>query len=115
MRPVCPSPGIGRAARQATASVGRVARVARDGSDCRSQPKYRIVSAALQGRAGFRAIAAAIGVAAVAAAFAAAQAGADTTTKPALTRALQAGGLVLVLRHAARPRTSRSPTKTPSI
>jgi hypothetical protein len=58
------------------------------------------VSAALQRRAAFRALAVAIGVLAVAAAFAA-QAGADATAKPALTRALQAGGLVLVLRHAA--------------
>ena len=58
------------------------------------------VSAALQRRAAFRALAVAVGVLAVAAAFAA-QAGADATAKPALTRALQAGGLVLVLRHAA--------------
>ncbi|MGH3078649.1 MAG: histidine phosphatase family protein [Gaiellaceae bacterium] len=77
-----------------------MARVAHDGSDCRSQPKCRIVSAALQRRAGFRALAVAIGVLAAAAAFAA-QTCADATAKPALTRALQAGGLVLVLRHAA--------------
>ena len=37
----------------------------------------------------------------VAAAALSAQAGADATAKPALTRALQAGGLVLVLRHTA--------------
>jgi phosphohistidine phosphatase SixA len=42
----------------------------------------------------------AISVLAAAAALSA-QAGADATAKPALTRALQAGGLVLVLRHAA--------------
>jgi Histidine phosphatase superfamily (branch 1) len=58
------------------------------------------VSAALQRRAGFRALAVAIAVLAVAAAFGP-QAGADATAKPALTRALQGGGLVLVLRHAA--------------
>ena len=58
------------------------------------------MSAALQRRAGFRALAVATGVLAVAVAFAT-EAGADATAKPALTRALQAGGLVLVLRHTA--------------
>jgi Histidine phosphatase superfamily (branch 1) len=54
----------------------------------------------LHRRAGFRVLATAIGVLATAAAFAV-QADADATAKPALTRALQAGGLVLVLRHTA--------------
>jgi Histidine phosphatase superfamily (branch 1) len=54
----------------------------------------------LHRRAGFGVFAIAIGVLATAAAFAA-QADADATAKPALTRALQAGGLVLVLRHTA--------------
>ena len=51
-------------------------------------------------RAGFRILAIALSVLATSAAFAV-QADADATAKPALTRALQAGGLVLVLRHAA--------------
>jgi hypothetical protein len=58
------------------------------------------VSATLHRRAGLRALAVAISVLA-AAALLATQAGSDATAKPALTRALQAGGLVLVLRHAA--------------
>jgi Histidine phosphatase superfamily (branch 1) len=58
------------------------------------------VSAARHRRAGLRAVVVAVGVLAVAAAFAV-EAGTEATAKPALTRALQAGGLVLVLRHAA--------------
>jgi ribosome-associated heat shock protein Hsp15 len=67
----------------------------------RSQPRScRKVSAALERRAGLRALAVAICVLALSTAFAA-QVDADATAKPELTRALQAGGLVLVLRHAA--------------
>ena len=105
MGPVCPSPR-GSAEQRGKPQLASPSGAWRDGSDCRSQPKYRIVSAALQGRVGFRAFAVAIGVAAVAAAFAAAQAGADATTKPALTRALQRA--VSYSFSDMRPRTSRS-------
>lgn len=77
-----------------------MARVAGDGSDCGSRPKCRIVSATPYRHACFRALAVAISVLAIAAALSA-QAGADATAKPALTRALQTGGLVLVVRHTA--------------
>ncbi len=48
-----------------------------------------------------RRIGALLGVFAVVTASFGAQASSDTTAKPALTRAVQAGGVVLVLRHAA--------------
>jgi hypothetical protein len=58
------------------------------------------VNATLYRHACFRALGVVIGVL-VAAAALSAQAAADPTAKPALTRALEAGGLVLVLRHTA--------------